>query len=197
VQSSPGFSDTFDALPLGALANGTDGWSVTSTGNAVNVVATPSATDKSVELVRGANTGGAAGTNLTRAFSGGLTGTVTVEADVMRGSGSSSSGADYFALPYLYNSAGAQAVSVAFSGGEIQAYEGTSLHSLEPFTAGTWYHVKLVVNTSSQTFDLYIDGRQEVSAAAFRTSAASISSLAFYANSSNFGSAYVNNVIVH
>jgi hypothetical protein len=86
---------------------------------------------------------------------------------------------------------------VAFSNGEIQAYEGTTLHSIEPFTAGAWYHVELTVNALSQTFDLYVNGQQEVSAAAFRTSAASINSLAFYANSSNYGDAYVNNVSVH
>lgn len=195
--SSPTFSDNFDALPLGSLNTGTDGWTVTSTGNAVTVVATPSSTDQSVELVRSANTGGTPGTNITHTFSTGLTGTITVEADVMRGSNTSSSGSDYFCLPYLYNTAGTPTVSVAFTGGQIKALEGTTLYSLEPYTVGTWYHVKLVVNTSSQTFDLYVNGREKVTGAAFRASASSINSRAFDAKGTNYGDAYVDNVTVY
>jgi hypothetical protein len=192
--SSVIFGDDFDALPVGALASGTDGWTVTSTGNQVNVVATPSSTDKSVQLVRTQNTGGTAGTNITRTFSSPLTGTVTVEADVMR---NDSTGGGYFCLPYLYNTSGAPTVSVGFAHGNIEAYNGTTLQTIEPYTLGTWYHVKLVVDTSQQHFDLYVNGRQVLTAAPFRTSAPSIGSMAFYANGGEVGSAYVNNVSVH
>lgn len=84
-----------------------------------------------------------------------------------------------------------------FTGGQIKALEGTALYSLEPYTVGTWYHVKLVVNTSSQTFDLHGNGREKVTGAAFRTSASSINSLAFHANGTNYGNAYVDNVTVY
>lgn len=191
---SPVFSDTFNALATGALATGTDGWTVTSTGNAVKVVTTPSSTDKSVELVRTQNTGGTPGTNITRAFSGGLTGSFVVSADVMRNS--STSGTGYFCLPYLYNSSGAPVISVAFNNGEIEAYEGTALTKLEAYTLGSWYHIELDVDTASQTFTLYVNGVEKIFGATFRASAPSINSLAFYANSSNYGDAYVNNVTV-
>ena len=191
--SNPIFGDNFDALPLGALASATDGWTVTSTGNQVNVVATPSSTDKSAELVRTQNTGGTPGTNITRTFTSPLTGTVTVEADVMR----NDSTGGYFCLPYLYNASGALTVSVAFSHGEIEAYNGTTLQSIEPYTNGSWYHVKLVVDTAQQHFDLFVDGRRVLTAAPFRNSAPSIGSMAFYANGGEYGSAYVNNVSVY
>lgn len=190
---NPVFGDTFDVLPLGALANGTDGWTVTSTGNQVNVVASPSDTDKSAELIRTQSTGGTAGTNITRTFASPLTGTVTVEADVMR----NDSTGGYFCLPYLYNASGAQTVSVAFDHGNIKAYNGTTLQTIEPYALGTWYQVKLVVSTANQRFDFYLNGRHVLTSAAFRTSAPSIGSMAFYANGGEYGSAYVNNVSVH
>lgn len=191
---NPVFKDTFDSLATGALATGTDGWAVTSTGNAVNVVATPSSTDKSVELVRTANTGGTPGTNITHAFSSGLTGNFSVSADVMRDSSTSDTG--YFCLPYLYNSSGTPVISVAFSNGEIEAYEGTTLTNIESYTLGSWYHIEVDVDTASQTFTLYVNGVEKVFGASFRASAPSINSLAFYANSSNYGDAFVNNVTV-
>ena len=189
------FGDDFDALPNGALATGTDGWTVTSTGNAVNVTATPGPTDKSVQLTRHQDTGGTAGTNLTRVFPTPLTGPITIEADVMRNDPAANG--DYFGLPYLYNSAGAQVVSVGFFEGNIVAYSGTTRQVVQPYTKGTWYHIKLVVDTANQRFDLYLNGRSALTAAPFRTSASAIASMAFYANGNNFGSAYVNNVSVH
>lgn len=191
--SSVVFGDDFDALAPGALANGVDGWTVTSTGNQVNVAATPSPTDKSVQLVRTQNTGGTAGTNITRTFSSPLTGTVTVEADVMR----NDSTGGYFGLPYLYDASGAQTVSVAFAHGDIEAYRGTTLQVIKPYKQGSWYHIKLVANTSTQHFDLYLNGRQVLTAAPFRTNASSISRMAFYANGGEYGSAYVDNVSVY
>lgn len=188
------FSDTFNALATGAMGTGTDGWTVTSTGNAVNVVATPSSSDHSVELVRTANTGGTPGTNITQTFSSGITGNFAVSADVMRDS--STSGTGYFCLPYLYNSSGSPVISVAFSNGEIEAYEGTTLTNIEAYTLGSWYHIEVDVDTASQTFTLYVNGVEKVFGAGFRASAPSINSLAFYANSSNYGDAYVNNVTV-
>lgn len=191
--SSVPFGDDFDALAPGALADGTDGWTVTSTGNQVNVVATPSPTDKSVQLTRTQNTGGTAGTNITREFGSPLTGTVTVEADVMR----NDSKGGYFCLPYLYNTSGAQTVSVAFAHGNIEAYKGTTLQVIEPYKPGTWYHINLVVSTASQHFDLYVNDMPVLTAAPFRTTASGISSMAFYANGSEYGSAYVDNVSVY
>ncbi|MET9735448.1 right-handed parallel beta-helix repeat-containing protein [Streptomyces sp. NPDC006458] len=187
------FSDNFDALPAGALATGTNGWTVNSTGNEVKVSNTPSSTDKSVQLVRMQDAGGVLGTNLSRTFPTALTGTVTVEADVMRNDGVGER--NYFGLPYLYNSSGDQVVSVGFSEGNIVAYSGTALKVIKPYSQGTWYHVKIVADTTQQHFDLYLNGRSVLTDAPFRNNAPSIARLAFYGNAGN-GSAYVNNVTV-
>ncbi|MGW6918000.1 hypothetical protein ACWGB8_29925 [Kitasatospora sp. NPDC054939] len=187
--------DTFDALPTGALASGTNGWTVVSTGNKVEVTGTPGSTDRSVKLTRGQDTGGLPGTNLTRTFPEPLTGTVTFEADVMRNDNTTKG--DYFGLPYLYNSANEQVISVGFFERKIVAYSGTTRRDIMPYTQGTWYHVKLVVDTTRQRFDLFIDDERVLTDAPFRTQAPGIARMAFYANGGNFGSAHVNNVKVH
>ncbi|MFJ5779798.1 right-handed parallel beta-helix repeat-containing protein [Streptomyces sp. NPDC093094] len=192
--SSTLFGDNFDALPVGALANGTNGWTVDSTGNEIKVSDTPGPTDKSVQLIRRQDAGGTTGTRISRTFPTALTGTVTIEADVMRNDGAGER--NYFGLPYLYNSSGAQVVSVGFSEGDIVAYSGTTLQVVKPYTQGTWYHVKLVVDTARQNFDFDLNGRRILTDAAFRNSAPGIARMAFYANAGN-GSAFVNNVIVH
>ncbi|WP_197973918.1 right-handed parallel beta-helix repeat-containing protein [Streptomyces sp. Z423-1] len=191
-RGAPGiaFTDTFDGLATGALANGTNGWRVISTNNAVDVVDTPSATDKSVRLTRTIEGGGTDGTNLARLFSTPLQGVVTIDAQVMR----NDTQAGWFGLPYVYNSSGAQAVSVAFARGQIHAYEGTTDRVIGTYTSGKWYRITLSVDTVNQRFDLDIDGRRVLNDAAFRTSMPGIAKVAWYANGGERGSVHVDDV---
>ncbi|MFC8790613.1 right-handed parallel beta-helix repeat-containing protein [Streptomyces cinereoruber] len=187
------FRDDFDARPTGPLATEANGWTVNATGNAVDVADTPDSGDKSAHIVRTQDTGGTLGTNLSRTFPTPLTGTVTIEADVMRDDGAGER--NFLGLPYLYNSAGGQVVSVGFADGKIVAYSGSELKTIQPYVQGTWYHVKLVVDTAAQNVDLHLNGRSVLTDAPFRTSAPGIARMAFYGNAGN-GSAYVNNVVV-
>ncbi|MEV4937407.1 right-handed parallel beta-helix repeat-containing protein [Streptomyces zaomyceticus] len=187
------FRDDFDARPTGPLATETNGWTVNATGNAVDVADTPGSGDKSAHIVRTQETGGSLGTNLSRTFPTPLTGTVTIEADVMRDDGAGER--NFLGLPYLYNSAGGQVVSVGFADGKIVAYSGSELKTIQPYVQGTWYHVKLVVDTAAQNVDLHLNGRRVLTDAPFRAPAPGIARMAFYGNAGN-GSAYVNNVVV-
>ena len=184
------FTDTFDGLATGALANGTNGWRVISTNNNVSVVGTPSATDKSVRLTRTIEGGGTDGTNLARLFSTPLQGVVTIDTQVMR----NDTQAGWFGLPYVYNASGVQAVSVAFARGEIHAYEGTTDRVIGTYTSGKWYRVTLTVDTVNQRFDLDIDGRRVVNDAAFRTSMPGIAKVAWYSNGGERGAVHVDDV---
>ena len=184
------FTDTFDGLATGALANGTNGWRVISTNNDVSVVGTPSATDKSVRLTRTIEGGGTDGTNLARLFSTPLQGVVTIDAQVMR----NDTQAGWFGLPYVYNASGAPAVSVAFARGQIHAYEGTTDRVIGTYTTGKWYPVKLTVDTVNQRFDLDIDGRRVLNDAAFRTSMPGIAKVAWYSNGGERGAVHVDDV---
>ncbi|GAV37814.1 right-handed parallel beta-helix repeat-containing protein [Streptomyces acidiscabies] len=182
------FTDTFDGLATGALANGTNGWRVISTNNDVSVVETPSATDKSVRLTRTIEGGGTDGTNLARLFSTPLQGVVTIDTQVMR----NDTQAGWFGLPYLYNASGAPAVSVAFARGQIHAYKGTTDTVLGTYTNGKWYRVTLTVDTVNQRFDLDIDGHRVLNDAAFRTSMPGIAKVAWYSNGGERGAVHVD-----
>lgn len=177
----------FDQLPAGALPDGTGGWTVSATGNVVEVV------DHGVKLTRSANTGGTAGTGISQVLATPLRGLVTVEARVMRDQ-PYVSGNNWFGLPYLSNESGAAAVSVAFDKGNIIAYEGSTSRTVATYELGRWYDVRLVVDTVNQRFDLFIDGVLVSADQSFRAPMPAVAGIAFYANSSNFGSAHLDDV---
>jgi hypothetical protein len=182
----------FDNLATGALANGTEGLTVSAAGGQVAVVATPSATDRSVRLTRTANSGS---TSVSRTFTPALTGTVTVETDVMRPD-AWVSGNDYFAVPYIRNTSGQNAVSLAFTRNTIAAYSGATLVTAGSYTPGRWYRITAVISTASQTFDLLVDGRLVLDNAAFRTALDGVKQIDYYANSSNYGTLLVDDIRV-
>ncbi|MFJ4539667.1 right-handed parallel beta-helix repeat-containing protein [Streptomyces tibetensis] len=184
------FTDSFDGQATGALPNGTNGWRVISTNNDISVVETPSATDKSVRLTRTVDGGGTDGTNLARLFSTPMQGLVTIKTQVMR----NDTDAGWFGLPYVYNSIGTQAVSVAFARGQVHAYQGTTDSVIGTYSNGKWYRVTLTVDTVHQNFDLDIDGRRVLTDAAFRTSMPGIAKIAWYSNGGERGSVHVDDV---
>ncbi|HEX2145982.1 MAG TPA: RICIN domain-containing protein [Glycomyces sp.] len=187
-----GVDETFDGLATGPLSNGADGWRVTASENAVDIVETPSASDKSVLLTRTAEGGGAYGTNLARVFADPLRGSVTVEASVMRDDAEGG----WFGLPYVYNSAGLPAVSVAFARGEILAYQGSSSSLVGTYESGRWYRITLTIDTDAQRFSLDVDGQRVVSNAAFRNSMTGVARIAWYANGGERGAVHVDDVQV-
>lgn len=185
----------FNSLPLGPLATGTDGWTTSAAGGSVGVVADTPGTNQSLQVSRGSNSGS---TDAELDFSVPLQGLITVEADVKRTDQPGTHPADYFSAPYVYGSSTSStpAVAVATSQGAIEAYEGTTIDSLVPYATGTWYHLALVIDTVNQTYDLYVDGKEVVANAAFRTGMPGIQRIAYYANSSNYGTELIDNVRV-
>ncbi|WP_426505604.1 right-handed parallel beta-helix repeat-containing protein [Dactylosporangium sp. McL0621] len=183
---------TFDALPTGPLANGSDGLTVSGAGGTVAVVEVPSASDKSVRLTRTTNSGS---TSVSQTFGSPLTGTVTVETNVMRES-AYVSGNDYFAVPYVRDASGLNAVSVAMTKNTIAAYSGTTLVTVGTYTPGRWYNLRLVISTGTQTFDLYLDGALVLDNSAFRNPLPGVAQIDYYANSSNYGSVVIDDVSV-
>ncbi|WP_416904411.1 right-handed parallel beta-helix repeat-containing protein [Micromonospora echinospora] len=181
---------TFDALPTGTLANGTDGLTVSAAGGSVAVVEVPSASDKSVRLTRTTNSGS---TSLSQTFATPLVGTVTIEANVMR-QAAYVSGNDHFAIPYVRGADGLNAVSLAMTKNTIRAYSGSTLVTVGSYTPGRWYHLRIVISTASQTFDLYLDGALVLDNSGFRNALAGVAQIDFYANSSNYGSVVVDDI---
>ena len=177
-------AETFDALPTGTLADGTNGLKVTTTGtsNAVDVVETPSAQDKSARLSRVSTTSGSDGTSVQKIFDTPLQGLVTIEANVMR-----ASGGGFFGIPYVYNSSGTQAVSVATQNGNFIAYEGTTSRTVGQYQVGVWYPVKITIDTVNQRYSLDIDGQRVLTDAALRNATTGIARVTWYANNNETG----------
>ncbi|WP_039785478.1 carboxypeptidase regulatory-like domain-containing protein, partial [Paenibacillus riograndensis] len=182
----------FNELAAGAQPSAP--WTVTTTGGSVGAAELPGAADKSIKLTRSSNSGN---TSMSQTFAPGtLKGVVTLSADVMKLDNAGST--NWISLPYIYSSAGTAStnvgVSLAFSKGQIVAYKGGTSTNLMPYETNKWYNLRLVMNTGSGKFDLYVDDVLVVDQAAFRNKIPDIGRIDYYANSSNYGTAYLDNV---
>lgn len=106
------------------------------------------------------------------------------------------SGNDYFAVPYIRNTSGQNAVSVAVTKNTIVAYSGSTLITVGNYTPGRWYHLTAVVSVASQTFDLFIDGQLVLDNGAFRNALDGVAQIDYYANSSNYGTVLLDDIRV-
>jgi hypothetical protein len=180
------FIETFNEDPTGSSPVG---WTLSNANGSVTIAEVPSSTDKSVKINRTAS--GTNRTSLARTVSP-LSGTVTVEAKVRRDSTS-----NWFCLPYVYDSAGTTAVTVGFENGFIMSRVGDTWTNVQSFSSGTWYDLKLVINTDTDTYNLYVNNTLKLSNAQLRNPVTNISNVEFYASDSNTGIAYVDNVKVY
>lgn len=178
----PEDSQNFNTMPTGSAPLG---WNIDTSMGTVTVQEVPSAADKSVLLNK---TGSATGprTSMYKMFSP-LSGKVTIEAKVMREAAS-----NLWCLPYVYSSDGTTfAATIQFDNGSIKAYNG-GWQTIQPFTAGTWYDLKLVIDTDTDKFDFYIDGIRKVTQGTLRNPVDDIAKIEFYAADINTGRTYVD-----
>ncbi|OCT12917.1 hypothetical protein A8709_21565 [Paenibacillus pectinilyticus] len=126
------------------IGNAPSGWTSTS---GATVQAVPSSTDKSVKMLK--TTGSIVNSYKTI---GAMSGIVTVQAKM-----NIANKTNWKSLA-IYNSAGAELTQVGFdSGGNIYSNNGNVWSALKPYNINQWYDVKLVINTMTDTFDLYVD----------------------------------------
>jgi hypothetical protein len=121
-----------------------------------------------------------------------VSGIVTIEAKIRREATDA-----FWCLPYVFSSNGTLVETIAFEAGSIKANIGGTWQSVQSFTASTWYNVKLVLSTESDTFDLYIDGIQKLNHASLRNAVTDISKMEFYSSDSNTGNTYVDNIKIY
>lgn len=199
VYLSPGkptvvIDDNFDSSATGTAPAG---WTVTATvaGGSVAVAESPSATNKSVLISQ--PTAGKNGnkTSLYKALDN-LSGIVTVEYSL-----SKSNTNQYFTVPMVYgdNSSHMAAAIGMDSTGILYKDNGSSgtAHVVQPYTANTWYDFKLVLNTISKKFDMYIDGVKKVDQGSFRFADSTtnfLTGIDFNSNYNVTGSVNVDNV---
>jgi len=177
----------FDALATDSTPGSP--WTVVSTGGgSVSVKEEVNAHDKSVRLQKLLTSGT---TSLATTLAS-LSGRVVFETRVM-----ARETAGFRALPYVYNSGGATVASVAFQDGNIRAYVGGTSTVVQGFAANVWYHLRLVIDTAADQFDLYVDGAQRLSRAALRNATSDVSALSFFMDGTNTGTFYVDTVRVY
>lgn len=100
--------------------------------------------------------------------------------------------------PYIMDGSNRDiAASVAFDNGNIKIYNGTQLETVQSFNPGQWYHLKIDINTDSDTFDFYIDGQQKWYNAKLRNPINHVGQLLFKIGDSNSGTLYFDNVKVY
>ncbi len=179
--------ETFNAMTTGVSPPAP--WTTEATnGGSVAVVETPFAADKSVTITKPASAGESA---LSVTFPA-QHGRVVFEAKVL-----ARETAGFKAIPYVYDAAGNAVASISFLNGNIQANVGGTVTTIQTFVANEWYRVRVVVDTDTAKFDVYVDGVRAAVAQALRTPSSAIEKLTYYLDGTGAGTLLVDNVKVY
>ncbi len=102
---------------------------------------------------------------------------------------------DWKGMPTVMDRTGTVAASVIFKDGNIQLYYGSGSYTMiQPFTAGNWYRIMLVMNTETNKLDVYVDSVLKVSQANFRNPVKDISQVQFGIGATFTGTLYYDDV---
>ncbi|HJT81505.1 MAG TPA: glycosyl hydrolase family 28 protein, partial [Chthoniobacterales bacterium] len=171
----------------------TNGWNSVITNGTVQIREYPFAADKSVRIEKPNTNAGEA--SLGRTYTP-QSGKVAFEAKVMTRSTNL-----FKAAPYIYDANGLAVVSIAFNNGKIQYYKksASSFQDIDgglPFVANDWYMIRVVINTDTNTFDLFVDGVRKLLNEPVRNNPANstLGQMKFFIDGVNSGIMYVDNV---
>ncbi|MDF2922378.1 MAG: hypothetical protein K0R57_1292 [Paenibacillaceae bacterium] len=122
-----------------------------------------------------------------------ISGIVTIEYDVK-----TDEWEKWKCAPYILDGSNRDvSASIAFDNGNIKLYNGTQVETVRSFNAEQWYHFRLDINTDTDTFDFYIDGKQEWYNAKLRNPVNHVGMLLFKIGEANTGTLYFDNVKVY
>jgi hypothetical protein len=165
------------------------GWTIEGAAGAVAVAEVPFAANKSLAVARAGATGAASASIAFEPTSG----RVVVEAKVkaMTASGTAD-------LPVIFGADGVTpVVRVAFDGGQIASSAGASTNAMQSFQAGVWYLVRVVLDTTAQSYDLWIDGTRVLARAPLASRTTSVAGVGFDVAQGAAGLSYVDDVRVY
>ncbi len=159
------------------------GWTVDGD---VKINNTPSSTNKSIKL----NDTVATAVTASRAI-GTQTGIVTAEYAFMV-----PTAVDWAGI-HLEDSAAVGGVILKTKGGQI-TYKNSSgtWINLKPYTANTWYSIKVVADVATNTFDVYIDGEKLAADVQFTAAVDHISAVKFTTGTSQTTPLFIDNVMI-
>ncbi|MCR8633190.1 S-layer homology domain-containing protein [Paenibacillus radicis (ex Xue et al. 2023)] len=173
----------------------TNFWSTTTTGGSVTVEDVPDSSNRSVKINRTSTSSTTKAESSLDFTSQPLKGLVIVEASVM----SSGAMTGTQVAPYITNGAGSSIVKIQLNGGKIKANSGSTQQDVQAFTQGTWYDLKMVINTSSDIYDLYINGISKLTGQGLAAaSGGSVGKVTFKMDTgNNTGAIYYDNLKVY
>src|SRR5581483_4796137 len=179
--------ESFNSMTTNAVP--TNGWNTTATSGSVVVRELPFAADKSVRIQKLNNSGES---SLSRTLPN-YSGKVVFEAKVLMREST-----PFHAAPYIYDGNNNAVVSIGFSNGNIVAFDQPSnaFVNIQTFNISDWYMVRVVINTATNTYDLFIDGVRKLQNAPVRNPPAggTLGALKFYMDGTNIGTMYVDRV---
>jgi hypothetical protein len=170
-------------------ASPANNWTSTATSGSVQVREYPFAADKSVRIEKTAASGES---SLSRTFAN-QGGSIAFEAKVL-----TRLTTGFKACPYIYDGNNVAVVSIGLSAGNIVAFDkiSNSFQNIQTFVANDWYMIRVVINTATNTYDLFIDGVRKLNNVAVRNNptGGTLGQLKFYMDGANTGIMYVDNV---
>jgi hypothetical protein len=101
-------------------------------------------------------------------------GTLTIEAKLK-----TSSVAGFRIAPYMLNARAEPVITLGIMNGYLVNNKGSVQDALAPLSADTWYHVRIVANTNTDKFDVYLDNVLVADQASFRTASDEIEQIRF------------------
>ncbi|WP_127585648.1 heparinase II/III family protein [Paenibacillus koleovorans] len=138
------------------------------------------------------------GWGITNASGGGMDGTVRISLKVKTDETAGKKNV------FIYDDAGLMVGRLLLINGNFQAYDGAALKTVRSFTSNTWYTIDMVVNTVTDTYQLFIDGVlwQVATTPTVRTDAnlrltvQALSSIRFTVQNGDVGTLYVDDLTV-
>jgi len=162
------------------------GWSLDAPGGTVTVSAFPDAVDRSLKLTKAA---GREPVSITRRFRA-VTGVVQVQARVRVEQASAE-----FDVIHLVSAGGVAAASVAVRHGRFT--DVATGQAVLPALAHRWYWLRVVLNTGTRRYDLFVDGEKVLGGATFRDGATDIGRITTGIRGGNPGTLYLDAVTAH
>ncbi len=98
---------------------------------------------------------------------------------------------------YLLDSNGTAAICILFSNGMISVNNGSNGTDITAFEAKKWYNVKVVLDTATHKYKLFVDGVRYLDGHSFRNNVSDIAAIKFGIDTGSSSEFYFDNVLIY
>lgn len=187
VGEVPVFRDSMNSYAPGAAPSN---WTLTATGGTVTAADAPtvglSGYDRSMKINKTSTANAATAAKIFSPQTGTVTFKATLRTDDINWK-------DFT----VYDSANRAALHMGLHNGYLKAYSGTTLNNIEPISNGAWFDIRVVMNTVTKTFDVYVNGAKKANQFSFKDAAAAdVGQLKVGVAGDAAGVYYIDNVLI-